>query len=357
MIVGNDTIYTFQKFGYSAYFIKQSSIGSPLWVKTFKGPNISGEGHDVALDRFGNVYFTGSFWDTAIFNQQDTLIAKSKSDIFLAKYDTSGAFKWAISESGNNEDVGYSLSTYDSFVYLGGEKGSGGAFLAKYDSSGNLKWKNSGKSGEIKGISQDTSGNIYTTGSFRNKLKFGQDSVNSFGAQDIWNGKFNSNGKVQWLTHFGSNSTDEGKALTVKENGNFFNTGYFSDNAVFGNDTFLVNTGFQNAYIASFNENGKLNWLNQFKGGSDGRALSIYKDRFIYATGRYASSDLIIGKDTLLKKGGNDIFITKLNQKGVPLYSFGTGSVNADQGNGLSVDGQGNAYITGDFKIYSIWSI
>ncbi|PSR04103.1 MAG: hypothetical protein BRD49_06080, partial [Bacteroidetes bacterium SW_10_40_5] len=184
-------------------------------------------------------------------------------------------------------------------------------------------------------------------------MKFGQDSVNSFGnntRQDIWNGKFQSNGNILWLNHYGSSSTDEGKGIAVKANGDFFNTGYFGDNAVFGNDTFNVNIGIDNAFIASFNASGKLDWLTQFKGGGDGRDLSIFKDRFIYGTGRYSKNNLIIGKDTLLPKGANDIFITKLKQDGTPVYAFGTGSLRADQANGIAVDGKGNSYITGDYR-------
>ncbi|PSR04102.1 MAG: hypothetical protein BRD49_06075 [Bacteroidetes bacterium SW_10_40_5] len=165
LIFANDTVYTFQKFGNSAYFFKQSPQGKPLWIRTFKGPSTTGEGLGAALDAYGNVYFTGSFRDTAIFAQTDTLIATSQKDIFLAKYYTSGSFKWAISESGNNDDIGYGVTTYDSFVYFGGEKSNGGAFLAKYDSSGTSKWKKTGGRGEIQDLNTDSSGDLYVTGS------------------------------------------------------------------------------------------------------------------------------------------------------------------------------------------------
>src|SRR5262249_7765387 len=49
-----------------------------------------------------------------------------------------------------------------------------------------------------------------------------------------------------------------------------------------------------------------------------------------------------------IHKGGNDVFVTKLNPTGTSLiYSTYLGGTKPDFGTGIVVDGSGNAYVTG----------
>jgi hypothetical protein len=64
----------------------------------------------------------------------------------------------------------------------------------------------------------------------------------------------------------------------------------------------------------------------------------------VYVTGR---SDATWGTPVNAHAGSNDAFTTKLNSNGVLQWNTFMGSVNADYGIGIAVDGSGNVYVTG----------
>ena len=67
------------------------------------------ESNSIARDAAGNLYITGSFTGQAQFGEGAaaiTLTAIGNSDIFLAKYDSSGALLWAKGMGGSGSDLG-----------------------------------------------------------------------------------------------------------------------------------------------------------------------------------------------------------------------------------------------------------
>src|SRR5690606_31733304 len=65
-------------------------------------------GYDIATDKQGNVFVTGTFTGTIHFDTVE-LVSFGKEDIFLAKYDAMGNFLWAKSAGGPEKDVVYSV--------------------------------------------------------------------------------------------------------------------------------------------------------------------------------------------------------------------------------------------------------
>lgn len=65
---------------------------------------------DTAVDSSGNSYVTGRFSGVAIFGSgeanQTTVTSAGLGDIFIAKYDASGALLWAKREGGTEYDWG-----------------------------------------------------------------------------------------------------------------------------------------------------------------------------------------------------------------------------------------------------------
>jgi Beta-propeller repeat len=89
-------------------------------------------GFGIAVDAAGNSYVTGYFSGTATFGGNQILpSAGSSVDIFVAKYDTSGALQWVKSAGGSGSDYG-------------------------------------------RGIAVDATGNSYVTGFFSNYATFGE---------------------------------------------------------------------------------------------------------------------------------------------------------------------------------------
>lgn len=92
------------------------------------------------------------------------------------------------------------------------------------------------------------------------------------------------------------------------------------------------------------------------------RRIKIDGSGNVYITGRTASSNFPVTAgafDQIYNGGAFDVFVSKLNASGSALvYSTFLGGTGDDNGNGIAVDGSGNAYITGptgssDFPVTS----
>ncbi len=154
--------------GNDAYILKLDPSGNFVWVNRMGGVG-NDQANGITLDRFGNIYTTGQFMGTADFDPDTlssfNLTSKGNTDIFIAKYDTTGKFVWAKSIGSVNYDYGWAIST-DAVgnVYYGGSYGnitdfdpgpdsfvvassitslgSNDYFYSKLDSAGNFIWVN-----------------------------------------------------------------------------------------------------------------------------------------------------------------------------------------------------------------------
>lgn len=172
-------------------------------------------------------------------------------DGFVAKFDADGNSLWAIKGQCSKDDYINAITTdlNGSVYFTGNFTGSGITFgnvslsdnslgdysiyVAKYDSSGIFKWAEESKNGSRgKGISiaTDASGNAYLTGEFHSyMISFGIKSAYAIGGgSDIFLIKFNQTGIAQWLSSYGSNGTDKGNSITIENAGAIYLTGYYN---------------------------------------------------------------------------------------------------------------------------------
>src|SRR3972149_4329281 len=92
-----------------------SSAQDLEWAKRAGGTsfdyNFSG---GIAADTSGNSYVTGSFNGSATFGagetNETTLVSAGESDIFVAKYDSSGMLVWAKRAGGTSHDNGRGIA-------------------------------------------------------------------------------------------------------------------------------------------------------------------------------------------------------------------------------------------------------
>lgn len=99
--------------GYRDIFIsKLDSSGNFIWAKRMGGTS-DDYGYSIALDVYGNVYFTGLFSGIADFDPGSgtfNLTSVGYSDIFISKLDASGNFVYAKSLGGISFDEGRSIT-------------------------------------------------------------------------------------------------------------------------------------------------------------------------------------------------------------------------------------------------------
>jgi Ca2+-binding RTX toxin-like protein len=121
-----------------------------VWARQAGGTSFD-RGRGIAVDNSGNSYVTGVFSGTATFGPgeaNETTLTSAGSDVFVAKYDSTGALVWAKQAGGTSEDSG-------------------------------------------QGIAVDGSGNSYVTGQFDGTATFGPGEANettltSDGSSDVF---------------------------------------------------------------------------------------------------------------------------------------------------------------------------
>ena len=319
-------------FGAANVFIaKISSAGEFLWVSQAGGGTTS-FGHGIAIDALGNSYITGFFGVNATFGDT-TITSSGAQDIFIAKADPAGQFLWAVQGGGSNFDEGVSVSTDgfgNSFITgrvsgsvtigdttLTGNGNTEDLFVAKINTSGQLKWALLAGGGGYKngeGIASDGFGNSYITGYFGGTTTFGDTTLTSFGISDIFVTKIDSLGNTLWAVQAGGTSSDHGSDIFTDLAGNSLVTGYFRSTALFGASS-LTSSGNNDVFVMKIDSAGEILWASQGGGSNEDNGISVSMDSEGngYITGNFKGSTATFGDQTFLNNGGWDIFVWIVN--------------------------------------------
>lgn len=257
---------TFTSSGdYDAFIAKLGPSGNWLWA-TKAGGIGTDTGEGIGTDSAGNSVITGLFKETATFGTT-TLTSNGEGDIYVARLGTYGNWLWAVSAGGSDEDYGQGISTDSSgssvvtgyFIGTAAfdtspltSKGDRDIFVAKLDTSGNWLWAvSSGGNSSDRGygISTDYAGDTYVTGYFTNQATFGNRILNGMGGADVFVTKLDSTGNWLWAEGAGGSGSDNGLAITIAQSGAVCLTGYFESTASFGN-TNLSSQGGNDVFVA-----------------------------------------------------------------------------------------------------------
>lgn len=142
----------------------------------------------MVLDSSGNIYIAGNAPTGATYDQG-----------LLAKYNSSGALQWQVAitkATGLSNFYGITIDSSDNIFVCGqavtNTGGTSYGIVAKYNTSGALQWKkqigDSGGNPVLTGITVDSTGNIYTTG--------------SSGDASSYIIKLDTSGALQWQRNF-----------------------------------------------------------------------------------------------------------------------------------------------------------
>ncbi len=199
-------------------------------------------------------------------------------------------------------------------------------------------------------ITLDDAGNSYVTGSFKSIAAFGAYSLTSIGNSDIFVAKMDASGNWLWATQAGGSSADEGYEITLDNDGNSYVTGYFEETVTFGTYS-LTSSGNSDIFVAKMDTDGNWLWATQAGGNSDdeGYEITLDNDGNSYVTG-YFEGTATFGALSLTSSGYSDIFVAKIDTDGNWLWASQAGSTyDDDQGRGIAIDDAGNNYVTGYF--------
>lgn len=200
------------------YLVKRDAKGNMLWAKTLAG-TMNESVAKIDVDNEGAVYIGGTFSGT--MQSEGAISSSGGTDIFIAKYNASGAQQWikAIGSSGNDSlmtlvvDAGGRLRIVGSFsgtLTLGPytlNAASGAAFTASFESQAGTvqSARNYAVPSSIQYIKTDKAGNIYYAGTAYATLTFGSFNLTP-GCQPLfsspsvfWAAKLDTAANVLWL--------------------------------------------------------------------------------------------------------------------------------------------------------------
>jgi len=353
---------------YDVFIAKFDVNGNEIWARSAGGTGLDW-GHSVAADILGNIYITGNFKSPSITFGNISLNNTGDDDIFIAKYGYDGDILWVKSASGIGTDLGQSLTidlnqnvwlaggfqsptiTFGSYTF--GNSGEMNMFLAKYDGNGTVLWATCLGGSEydlLNSVATDSTGNVQITGWFGSpELSIGSYKLKNFNSSAaVFIAKYSVSGNVLWATSAGGR---ENGIVSIDDSGIAYVAGSFDSPAIIlGFDT-LVNKGYNDIFLVKYDINGNALWAKSAGGTNDEDASSVVVDTAgdIYIIG-YFEDTISFDSITLYSSGGKDIFLTKYNNNGNIIWAKSVGGSDNDWGLSLAVDASGSVLVTGDFE-------
>ena len=320
------------------------------WTK-----QLGSSGHEfgvgVTTDSSCNIYVAGRTYDDVVCKGRLVHHIKciyANRDIILIKYNSSGTKQWTkhYGENGKGVTTDSSGNIYVT-SYTGSFKKSD-IILIKYNSSGTKQWtKKMGASSGTYGdygfdVTPDSSGNIYLSGhTYRGDFDGKIDNSPRFRTEtDLFLVKYNSSGKRRWTKQLKTPASDQCGGVTTDSSGNIYMTG----RTLGGLNGYLIGDKGGDLFLIKFNSSGKKQWTKQLGTSDDdwGGGVTTDSSDNIYVTGETLGG---FGKNK--NSGGKDIFLIKFNSSGTKKWirQFGTSKIEWE--GGVTTDSSDNIYVTG----------
>lgn len=313
---------TYNGGSHDVFVAKMDPMGSALTYATFLGGSGDDFGYDIAGEAHGAAYVTG---------------VTTSSDFPT----TTGAFDTTY--NGNNDTFVVKLNAEGSVLtyatFLGGVDDEHGMSIAV------------GRDG-VAYVTGETASSDFptTTGAF--------DTVFSGNAEtDTFVVKVNAMGSaLTFATYLGGSSRDWGAGIAVGGDGAAYVTGGTSS-ADFPTTTGAFDTVLNGdeAFVVKLTPTGSALSYSTFLGGTSGdwsAGIAVDGEGAAYVTGTTLCSDFPVTPGAFdtnpVGNGNEDAFVAKLNAMGSALtYATFLGGNDLDNGGGIAVDGNGNAYVVG----------
>ena len=296
--------------------------------------------------------------------------------------DSSGdAYLVGVTGSADFPTTGSAFQTVNNAAATGG----GDAFVAELNPAGSALVYSTFLGGstfdEAYGIAIDNAGNAYVTGSTESAdfpvtsgvVQSQNGAPTAAGATPTSNAfitKLNPTGsRLIYSTYLGGtgNIQDYGSGIAVDSAGDAYVTGTASSTdfpvttGAFQKVNNAATNGGNNAFVAKINPTGTALIYSTFLGGAgtanggdgaSGIALDSSNDAYVAGSAFSADFPVTTGAFQTVNNaatgGGPNAFVTKINPAGAALvYSTYLGGSGGENGNGITIDSVGDAYVTG----------
>ncbi len=351
-------------------------IDPSVLVSTYLGGSATDQANGIATNSTG-IYITGNtisanFPNTNAFHPDRNGTAQ---DAFVTKLNSAGtAIVYSTYLGGTNTDSGQGIAVDElGAAYVVGSTssanfplsvtvqvlyaGNSDAFITKVSPAGDTLPYSTylGGIGQDKGtgIAIDSKHKAYITGSTTGSFPLASPMQATFGGgtSDGFVAAIDDKGStLLYSTYIGGVGNDFSNAIAADANGNVFITGSTTGNFPALN---AFQPGFgggaSDAFVAKLTAAGSLSYSTNLGGlGTDsGQGIAIDSNGSAYVTGSTSGSFPQSGAIQTYGGGTSDAFITQFAPNGGLTFSTYLGGAGADRGNGIAVDINGSIYLTG----------
>lgn len=312
----------------------------------------------------------GTFRGEATFgagSSETVLTSAGGEDLFVAKYNASGALLWAKRAGGEDVDRAWGIALDSAGnSYISGNLGrfttvadfgpgvtlrpTGGngdwayVIVAKYDTNGNAAWAtNLGLGGSGYAVDVDASGNSYIGGCAPDPV---------LGGCVVTTWKVGAGGAPVWVRQSTGVNSGSGYGISVDSSGNSYAVGQFFGTATFGtgepNQTTLTSSVNGDLFVSKYDTAGSLMWARQSVNapgsfGVRGNGISTDSAGNSYLAG---VGGAILGSDGANKTTVADGFVAKCDTVGNLAWAK---SATAENGwlHAVAHNSAGQTYISG----------
>jgi hypothetical protein len=282
--------------------------------------------------------------------------------------ETPPAFEWATSAGGPKNEKTRSLTLdREGNVFLTGEatdevkfgeitvKGNGiDFFVAKLDPKGHFLWARMGGGSLIDrgySVATDAEGSCYVTGHYQSTdADFSGTKLTNRGGYDIFVAKYDRDGKLAWIQTAGGAGYDYGHGIAVDSKGDVIVTGAVVGDSEFG-DVKVPNEPGSHIFCAKYHPDGKLVWVKASSGkaGGAGQAVVVDGKDAIYIGGDFSGSGQF-GDKPLVSAKGTSSLVVKLSPEGEVLWTAQNAGEPSCLFHEIACDKEGRVWASGMFK-------
>lgn len=313
--------------------LKYSPTGELLWTARYNGPeNSEDNARALALDVSGNVYVTGSSYNSA-----------TGFDYVTVKYSPTGEQLWEVSYNGPGDSTDYPFTILvddSSYVYVSGRSGGSGTGFdyatIKYAPTGEQIWtaRYNGPGNQYDqstAMTVDSVGQVYVTGH----------SIGLESGYDYATVKYSPSGEQLWVARYNGpvNGNDLSLAIAVNSSGEV----YVSGNSI-GSDK---PSNYDYATL-KYSSTGEQLWAIRYNGLGDSSdvvgGMVLDRSGNIYVSGASTGSTTLEDCVTFKYSPTGELLSSacyQVRNKG----QSGSGSIKS-----INLDPSGNIYVTGSYR-------
>lgn len=292
--------------------------------------------------------------------------SKGSVDAWVVKMNSSGIIEWEKNYGGSNIDEAYCIQQTSDGGYIfagftkssasgdvtGLNKGGSDIWVVKLDASGNITWqKNYGgdQNDEMTSIRQTSDGGYICSGYTSTSANGDVTDVNH-GSDDIWVVKLDGSGNISWNKSYGGNQSDKSQSIILTSDGGYIFAGSTDSSA--NGDISGASKGGNDIWIVKLNNTGNITWEKNYGGNaSEGLNLDCIKQTTDggYIVLGYTSSSAD-GDITGVNKGSQDFWVMKMNNLGAITWEKNYGGNNDENSASIYITSDGGYLLLGYTK-------